>query len=277
MKLYLILALLVSGSAASCLAASDSNTWNVRDEENIRRSFATTGQLVRLLVKNVSGYVHVSVSNTSDVLVSAHRTIRAETARDLEEAKNDVKLDMTNSPDSVSIRYDTPNHRAWSRSYEVTYDIDIQTPRQTQVEASTVNGGDVKLDGTAGTFEVANVNGPVNVAGVSGSGNAHTVNGSLSIRFGENPASASSFKTVNGTIDVYLKPELSADLRFKSLNGATYSDFDVVPAALPVQSSEEHGKFHYRSNREKAGRIGSGGPLLSFDSVNGDIRLHREK
>ncbi len=277
MKFCLVLALLVSGSAASCLAASDSNTWNFRDEGNTRKSFATTSQPVHLLVKNVLGYVHVSVSNSSEVLVSAHRTIRAETARDLEDAKNDVKLDMTNNQDSVSIRYETPNHNTGSRSYEVTYDIDIQAPRQTQVEASTVNGGDVKLDGTAGAFDLANVNGPVNVTGVSGSGNAHTVNGSLSIRFSKNPVSASSFKTVNGTIDVYLKPELSADLRFKSLNGETYSDFDVVPAVLPVQSTEEHGKFHYRSNREKAGRIGSGGRLLSFDSVNGDIRLHREK
>ena len=277
MKRYLVLALLVSGSAASCLAASDSTTWNFRDEGNIHKSFATTGQPVRLLVKNVSGYIHVSVSKSSEVLVSAHRIIRAETARDVEEAKDEVQLDMTNSPDSVSIRYETPKHGAWSRSYEVTYDIDIQAPSQTEVEASTVNGGDVKLDGTAGAFELANVNGPVNVTGVSGSGNAHTVNGSLSIRFGRNPVSASSFKTVNGTIDVYLKPELSADLRLKSLNGETYSDFDVLPVVLPVQSSEEHGKFHYRSNREKAGRIGRGGLLLSFESVNGDIRLHREK
>ena len=65
------------------------------------------------------------------------------------------------------------------------------------------------------------------------------------------------------------------DLYFKKLNGGIYSDFEV--AALPQKTAageSKNGKFVYRANGKAAGRAGKGGPELSFDTLNGDIRLH---
>ena len=53
------------------------------------------------------------------------------------------------------------------------------------------------------------------------------------------------------------------------------SDFEVTALPQKTQAGEsKNGKFVYRSDGKAAGRAGKGGPELSFDTLNGDIRLH---
>jgi hypothetical protein len=43
---------------------------------------------------------------------------------------------------------------------------------------------------------------------------------------------------------------------------------------LPASAGERHdGKFIYKSNEWSAVRVGRGGPELSFDAFNGNIRI----
>ncbi len=135
--------------------------------------------------------------------------------------------------------------------------------------------GDITIRGTASAFDVADVNGGINMTDMAGSGRVKTLNGSLVAVFLENPREASSFQTLNGAIDVRLQPNLAADLRVKTLNGGAYTDFDVAP--LPVQTSVErhNGSFVYRSGRYSVVRVGSGGPELTFETLNGEIRIRK--
>jgi hypothetical protein len=41
-------------------------------------------------------------------------------------------------------------------------------------------------------------------------------------------------------------------------------------------AEQKNGKFVYRSHGNSQARIGSGGPLLSFETVNGEIRIRRQ-
>jgi len=114
------------------------------------------------------------------------------------------------------------------------------------------------------------------MSSIAGSGDAQTVNGPVVVQFAKNPAGGCSFKSINGQLDVYFPSDLSADLSFKTFNGQVYSDFDVTPRALaPAVPEQRNGRFVYRSNGMQAGRAGAGGPELSFDAFNGNIRLHR--
>ena len=61
----------------------------------------------------------------------------------------------------------------------------------------------------------------------------------------------------------------------KSFNGSIYSDFDVETQAVRAAAEMSNGKFIYRSNQFSAARVGKGGAELKFDSLNGNIRLHR--
>lgn len=289
MKFIVCLALAASGLAPLCFASSKSDRWSVREQETIEKTLTLSGPPMRVLVDNVDGHVHVTGTNGSQVRMTAHKTIRAETDSDLQEAKSDVKLDVTEKSGTVSIYYDAPwrcncegqgcqgcrgDHR---RFYNVTFDIDVEVPRGARSVISTVNNGDIRADNVAGDFDVSNVNGGISMTGISGSGDAHTVNGPVAVHFAKNPSGPSSFKSINGALDIYFQPDLSADLLFKTFNGEIFSDFEVTPRASPAAETEQrNGKYVYRSTRARGGRAGQGGPELTFDAFNGSIRLHRE-
>jgi len=286
MKCLAGLLLLATGTAVLCFAYPSHERWTVREEETIEKTLNLSGAPMRVIVDNVDGYVHVTGTNGSQVHVVAHKTIRAETDSDLQEAKQDVKLDMTEKPGAVSIYYDAPwrcngegrgcqgDHRHF---YEVAFDIDVQVPRSARAVISTVNGGDVRLSNTDGDFEVKDINGGIALSGVSGSGEVNTINGPVSAHFAKNPVRDTSFKSINGALDIYLQPDLSANLRFKTFNGGVYTDFDVLPLPTTGEASVEGAKFVYRSRGTMRGRVGNGGPELSFDTLNGTVRMHRER
>lgn len=286
MKWWIHLALAAAGMAV-VWARPDSDRWPVREQETIQKTLTLSGAPMRVVVDNVDGYVHVTGTTGSQVRVTAHKVIRAEAETDLQQAKSEVSLQMSEKPGTVSVYYDAPwrcngegrgCHNNERRFYNVSYDIDVEVPRVARAIVSTVNGGDIRVAHVEGNFDVSNVNGGISMEAVSGSGDVHTVNGPVAVHFAKNPAGASSFKSINGAIDVFLQSDLSADLLFKTFNGEIYSDFEVSPRPMPAAEVEQHnGKFVYRSKGPRAGRAGHGGPELSFDSFNGSIRLHRER
>ena len=273
-------------TAALCLAGSHSDRWTVRETETTQKTLALSTPPMRLIVDNLDGYVHATGTSGSQVLVTAHKTIRAETDADLRQAKAEVKLDIEQTPGGVSVYYDAPwrckgegggCHGDDRRFYNVTYDIDVALPVSARIVVSTVNDGDVSIEKTTGDFDVRNVNGGIHMGSVAGSGDVSTVNGPISVQFAKNPPGTSTFKSINGQLDVYFQPALSAELFFKTFNGQIYSDFDVTPRTVPVTEPEQiNGRFVYRSNGMSAARAGAGGPELTFDAFNGSIRLHRE-
>lgn len=241
---------------------------------------------MRLMIDNVDGYVHIKGVTGSEVRITAHKTIRAETDSDLQQARSEVKLDISEKPGTVSAYYDAPwrcneNHSGCHdnqhRFYTVSYDIDVEVPSSARLFVSDINGGDILLDGTNGDFEVNDINGGIHMNNVAGSGSVHTINGPVQVHFAKNPAAPCSFKSINGSLDVWLQDPLSADFLFKTFNGQVYSDFDVSARAVPASGVTENqdGKFIYHSNRLSGARVGNGGPELSFDTLNGSIRLHR--
>jgi hypothetical protein len=277
MKWFLLMAVSV------CAVFGHDENWPVREQQVIEKTLPLEGDPMRLVVDNLFGYVHVRATSGSKVHVVAHKTVRAETESDIAKSR-EVSLDISGEPGTVSVMYNAPwrcrgeghcNDRG-RRFYEVHYDIDVEVPRGARTAVSTVLAGDVTLEGGTGDFDAGNVNGAIHMSGISGSGKAHTVNGPIEIYFARNPAGPCRFQTVNGPLDAYFPQQLSADLAFKTMNGQIYSDFDVNARPIPAEVTERHGsKYIYHGNRANGGRAGKGGPELSFDTLNGDIRLHR--
>lgn len=263
-------------------AATLAYGFDQEDKETIRRNFPAAA---RLEVDNVNGFIHVTGYNGTEIQMVTEKTIHAESQERLDAAKREVKLDTTQSGDTLTFYVDGPfrchcdDGRSGMRDrshrdYRVTYDFEIKVPAATILRLGTVNGGDVRVENTTGDFDVANVNGGVELREVAGSGPVHTVNGKITVLFSRNPAKNCSFKTVNGGIETSFRPNLSADVRVKTFNGQAYTDFDVtsLPALSPV-SERRDGKFIYRSDRSTGLRIGNGGPEFSFDTLNGSIRI----
>jgi hypothetical protein len=259
-------------------------SWKVEDREKIDRSFAMSGgEPHKLLVDNVNGYVHVTGTAGSQVVVSVAKHIEADTEAAMAEAKRDVKLDLSQQGNFVRLYVDGPfrsqggiNYRGDDYySYRVIFDYDIQVPYDTELVLKTVIDGNIEVRKTTGDFQLSGVNGGIDVSELSGSGTVRTVNGPVKAGFTRNPTKPSEFRSVNGSIDVYFQPSLNADLDFRSLNGGIYTDFDVTTRPTQGTTENVNGKFLYRVDRRNmAARAGSGGPELKFDTINGAIRLH---
>ncbi len=261
----------------------DWRNWSHVDHETIQRSF-TVGADSKLLVDNISGFVHVTGYDGNKVEIDVRKEARAESNEALAQSKREVKLDVEQVGSTVKLYVNGPfrshdggtNYRGENYyGYHVQYDYEIRVPRATRVDLRTINNGDIVMKGTSGDFAVHGLNGAIDMDGVSGSGDVHTLNGKVRVAFSRNPQHDCNFKTLNGPMDVFFQPPLNADLHFHTLNGGVYADFDVAPLPTNVSSGDSQGgRYLYRTNRSNEGRAGSGGPKLSFDGLNGAIRLH---
>ena len=257
----------------------------VAAEDRQERSFQLPAGAGKVVVDNVAGNVRARAVDGDTVRIVAHQIAHATTAGNLEVARREMPLRLTQHGDTVIAYVESPvrdddGHLQgpWDElPYRVFYDFEVEVPRRAAVELSTVLDGDVELAGTEGGFLVRNVNGDVDVREVGGAGKVLTVNGELAVRFRKNPDGPCEFSNVNGDVDVTFQPGLAAEVRFKTMNGDGWSDFPytLVPLRPEVSESRRDGRYVIKSDWSQGIRIGNGGPQLSFGTVNGDVLIRK--
>lgn len=279
-SLLLVLAPLLAGAVPAALAASDPDL-PVQQTETIRQTFPVAPSLD---IDTVWGSIDVAGTSSSQVQVVITKTISAESQEALQKAKTEVTLATTRDENAVRLYVDGPfrcrqncdgccqcSHH---EGYVVKMDFQVQVPAHMNLSLKTVNEGHIKVEGVSGNFLLRNVNGRIDLLNADGSGTVKTVNGGVKVTFRGNPRANSEFTTINGPIELYFAPDLSADFRFKTFNGGVYSDYELstLPAKAPEQA-QHNGKFVFRADRYTGGRIGSGGPEIKIENLNGDIRV----
>lgn len=237
-------ALLLSGVPA-CVSARD-----VQEKDEIRKTlkFPEAKESRKLLLDNASGSVDVVGYDGDAVELIVYRTIRAESSEKVNEAKEDVTLDIKEERDRVKIFVNAPwraengsvhYHGYRFYGYEVRLDFELKVPRKTHLILKTVNEGDIRVKDVEGNYEIRNVNGEVEMLEAAGSGKVSTVNGSVRVTFRKNPEERCTFSTVNGKIEIELQKNFSADLLFKTMNGQVYTDFEFsgLPPKMATQET----------------------------------------
>ena len=256
--------------------------WKYEDRETMNRTFkvAAGDNASKLLVDNINGYLHVAGGTGSEIQVKVEKHIRAESQSDLDRAKKDVTLDMSQEGNAVKLYENGPFRTrdgvSWSSDryhYSVTFDCDIQVPSGAQLELKELNGA-IEVKNSSGNFNVHTLNGKIDMQEIAGSGSVKSLNGAVKVAFMRNPAAESSFDTLNGPIDIYFQPSLNADIAFKTLHGGVYTDFDVTTVPTVIKGEGSGTRFIYRTGGDMKVRAGTGGPALSFRTLNGAIRLH---
>jgi hypothetical protein len=268
--------------AVTLLLASTvlAENYPIQERETIKRTLEFAGSGMRILeLDNVNGAIHATGYDGSTVEMTANKTIRARSQDGVQTAKQEVKLDITDKSEVLRIYVEGPFRDNWRSSwrysgYEVDFDFDVRVPRDVKVRLRTVNG-EVQAEKIAGDFEVRGVNGRIAMTDINGSGSAETVNGEVKVGFLENPKSSSFFKTINGAIEIAFQPGLSANLQLKTFNGGLFTDFPVtsIPSTSTGTSERRNGKFIYRSNRFTSVRVGNGGPEITIDGFNSEVRI----
>jgi hypothetical protein len=261
----------------------DDSGMRLQEKETINKTFTLTGEHKILDVDDIFGSIEVTGGQSNQIQVVVNKTIFAESKDRMDAAKKEVTLDITDQPDFLKLYVNGPfrcncndgcEGNRGDRGYRVKMDFQIQVPRNIEVKLKTVNSGHVRVQDVIGNFSVHNVNGGIEMQNVAGSGIAKTVNGPVKVTFSENPREASDFATINGNVELSFVRGLGGDFRFKTMNGHVYSDFEMTLLPQQPASAEQHGtKFVYRSDRYTGGRIGSGGPEIKAENLNGDIRV----
>jgi hypothetical protein len=278
---------MVAGSLAAIESRARLGTqsrYPVVREQQLSRTLAFSGAGDRLLeVSVINGTIHVVGQDGDSVDVNVRKTVRAETEQDAAAAETEAPVTFSESagtiravgnPDHQPGCDEKPTTREQERPrYVVAYDFEIRVSRQARLRLCTVNGGSILVEGMEGDFSLDNKNGDIVLTDVQGSGRAVTVNGDVEASFAAVPRTAVFFRSVNGDLQGAFPRSLSADLRLKTFNGHLYTDFDVT--SLPTEASAERrdGMVVYRANRFGAFRVGRGGPELTFDAFNGDVRV----
>ncbi|HEX9614470.1 MAG TPA: hypothetical protein VGA55_03160 [Bacteroidota bacterium] len=255
------------------------------DEQIISRTlhFSAEAQPRSLLVDNSNGSISVSAHDGDAVEFIVHRRTQFKSPDHLQEANEDVQLEIRERRNRIEAVVDAPWRNRWKGDgfygytydgYEVKFDFTIKVPRNVNLFLRTVNDGDIEVQGVEGEFELNNVNGSIIADRIAGSGRFIAVNGSLRIGFEKNPDGECLFRTINGKIEATFRESLSADLLLKTFNGNAYTDFDVVslPALPPVVKSGK-GRMAYKAGDFTSVRAGKGGPRLGFDTLNGCIYI----
>jgi Putative adhesin len=159
-------------------------------------------------------------------------------------------------------------------------DFDIEVPLKTNVKLSTVSG-DISVTNVEGVLEANSMNGDLSLASVAGSVVAHTVNGDVTAVLTRADAEAPmAFTTLNGEVDVTLPATIKANLKLRTDNGDTFTDFDI-PAApsrpTPRGSRQGDGRFRLEVERAVLASLNGGGPDIELRSFNGRVYLRRGK
>jgi hypothetical protein len=265
----------------------DSSRFPVVDKARHEKSWQVPAGAVEVVVDGIAGSIRARAVAGDTVTVEVEETVRGRDAASVALARREMPLLLEQRGALVNIFVDSPFRRPnggfhgdWDDvPYRVEHNFEVTLPPRARVVLKTINGGDVELVGTEGGFEVRNVNGSIELRDVAGAGSARTVNGDVSLSFRRNPEGPCEVASVNGDVTLELLPGLAADVRYKTLNGEGWSDFafDLAPRATAPAADRRDGRYVLRDRWQNGIRIGGGGPLLSLETLNGDVYLRNRR
>ena len=271
-------------AGCACIANAQARSEHTSTHQTLH--FAGTGTHT-LEVRTITGMITVEAYDGKDVEMIIDKTVDADSEDNLREANREVILDTAENASTVQAIVKYPNQAVcgednrWARHhdyphYDVRFDFKIRVPRDTRLQLCAINKGDIAVTGTQGDFDIRSINGHITMTDVGGSGNATTINGPVNASFVTAPQAPSVFKTINGAVIITLPDRLCADLRMKTFNGELLTDFEsqLLPVQ-PVARERSNGMAEYRSTGFTAVRVGSGGPELTLETLNGDVRVLR--
>ncbi len=222
-----------------------------------------------LEIKNVNGNIDAETTAGDEIQVTAEKS-----GRDADK----VKIEVVPFADGVTVCAIYPpgifggsaGRCEPGKSYSSNVHGDnarvhftVLLPKNLRFSGITVNG-DLAAQDMGRFVHAVSVNGSIRVS-TSAWAQADTVNGSITAKMGD-AAWMGTLKiaSVNGSVELQMPDDLSADVKFSSVNGEMTSEFPqlTISNGFPVGHSA-------------SGTIGKGGRSLVVDTVNGNVDLKK--
>jgi hypothetical protein len=256
-------ALLLSTSLVSAqepkLACKDSNErQGSRLCEMREKTLPSNGSLDVSAAPN--GGISIQAWAKNEVLVRAQVTARADSESEARLLLSEVRV--VTSPGQVKAEGPKDllgRQKNWSVTFE------IFAPAATALKLDTVNGG-IHVSGVSGSVKAETVNGGLKLAGTTGRIHAQTVNGGINVDIsaGAWKGDGLDLKTVNGGVELYLPGALNAQVEASTVHGGLNVDYEGAKVV---------GTF---ASKKTEFTLGSGGPKVKVETVNGGVRIRRK-
>lgn len=265
--------------------------------------FEDQGDNNHIRIFNVYGSIDVQGHTGDGVLIEATNQVFANTKKLIQEGINEIGLKVEQSDHEVLVYLNSPytyidkesgkirhsdscwRHDDCSRkhlkrkAYKYHMDIKVKIPENTSINVSTINNGDITITGIdAKRLSVNNINGAIDMNDVAGQIDAYAINKDINISYRTNPNFDSSYESINGDLNVTFAGQPNSEVTYKTSNGAFYSSFDVsmlAPKVERIVEQKKHG-IQYKLDANSRLRVGTGGPELRFETLNGDIKIQRQ-
>lgn len=281
----------------SCFAGLVISCANVSDKaqdfkEHISKEFSlkTAAPNSTLAIYNVFGNIRVEGYPGDKVMIEIDKAISGKNAEQIELGKKEFKLEFEEKSDSIIVYtaepYDSRPNRNWTRKnenrnveYKIQLDFVVKIPKGMNIRVITINDGNVSVKDVEGTLDVGNVNGNITIENAKGTSKVHTVNGNVDVTYLSSPPEKSTYNTINGTMNITYPADLSADIQLKSMNGEFFTDFSdaqILPGSVVKNTDKKDGGTTYKLEKDTSLRIGKGGKVFRFETLNGNIYIKKQ-
>jgi hypothetical protein len=214
----------------------------------------------RVELDNINGAVHISTWDQNEVKVDAVKSA------DSQERMGDARIEVDSSPGRLSIRTkyrDHDNTFTWgSHNNPPSVEYTLTVPRTVRLDEIKLINGSLDITGVTGEVHASCINGRLEAHNVSGRSELSTINGHLDARFDQLPNSSVELKSVNGSVELTIPSDSKAEIEASTVSGGIENDFGL------------HVNHHRFVGHDLRGELGSGGPHIRLEDVNGRIEIH---
>lgn len=243
----------------NCTASAAQPGEELREEFHQTYPLSATG---RVSLENINGGVEIKVWDRAALQLDAVK--KAYKKERLAEAK----IEVTANEENIRIKTEYPdgslNFRGGERRYDnpATVEYTLTVPRKAVLESIELINGSLDVAAVEGAVKASSINGRVTATGLLGETRLSTINGTLNATFTQLEESKPiTLSSVNGSVLLVIPSDSNASIRAGTVHGGISNDFGM---------QVRHGEY---VGHNLDGQIGSGGPRIKIDNVNGPIKI----
>ncbi len=210
-------------------------------------------------LENINGDIDITAWDKPEVALVAEKR-----ARDDDGLKR-IEIEIDAQPDRLAIKTRYVKKSSWffGNWNEGSVRYSLRVPAGARLDKiDAVNSG-ITVSGVHGSVNLESVNGGIRASGLRNDARLESVNGSLRADF-DSLASVQHVKleSVNGRAEVTIPRGASASIKTSSVNGGTKIDQPI--------------KLSHSGRHDLSGDIGTGGPQITLETVNGSIAVREQ-
>jgi DUF4097 and DUF4098 domain-containing protein YvlB len=214
----------------------------------------------RVNLANINGGVTIKVWDKASVQVDAIK--KAYRKERLDEAT----IEVTATEENIRIKTEYPDETFRGNRQRsdnpATVDYVLTVPRKAILESIELINGRIDIDAVEGNVKASSINGSVTAHGLMGEAKLSTINGPLEAVFTQlDDAKPIWLNSINGNVTLIIPSNSNAMIRANTVHGAINNDFGI---------QVKHGEYVGHS---LDGQIGTGGPKIKLENVNGAIHI----